>query len=856
MKTQRILIYTVICGLLCSCVGNSGNTSKTLNNIARQFGWSGCTITDAETMELNGPETVEIGDTTSYQASLICKNGDTVDISYDGNWSSGNYNILDINNQSDKGKAIAKTTGTTNINFTYQGQRLSKSVAVIQSYCGTGANLISTTVEPANIGSLPVGGTIQLAMYASCSNGTRVDITNSAQWMSSDQSIVKINNARLSAITKGSATISALLGSNKVFEKNVTVDRVLIKSLDIYGESKIAKGTSAKLFLRASYADGSLADVTNIAKYSVIYGQVKVSESGVITANNNGNYEIQAEVDGIYAMFDGEVTPAQMIAINLNSNNFTLTPYINSMATISATALYSDGSTTTIPQDQLNCNIQSRADNLSQTGCSFQQISDKEGLNQINVSYLPNPLIVIKPVTIGVSLSPIKALELTADKKDKYFVGNEVNYQVNLILQNGSKVNITKNIPLQTAVNGQVTPFSPTMPIVFDNTNQVLIFNKEIGELTTYNVYAQIDRIKSNQLSYSNVQINQQNIYDFNNALVGAFKSSILAAVKKAGWTPLRYANNSVSDYPVVKDFFTNNNFASLQTEPLSNDTFNKISPQFKNNLDYDTNDPNYQVQPVISRNLGNRADTIILTEFCNNTTTDQTFNTASISTSSTEGFSWGLGEKFGFSMSEKAGASIAGFSGEVSSTMSFEVSSTQNWNSSKTETFNMGNASIKVPPGKHAIVVSTVGNSDFFYKGKLPLKLTSSFPIFFRLNDPVNRISTVGKAALNDIYYPGTVADQYFEMAQSGTIYLDVKPQVLSTGGKTYRTVSHSVYFVNDSATGDLACIYPTGTQSTLQTADKTVSCSLPGSQLLQLKSDKNYSFLNRKPDLILPQQ
>ena len=167
-----------------------------------------------------------------------------------------------------------------------------------------------------------------------------------------------------------------------------------------------------------------------------------------------------------------------------------------------------------------------------------------------------------------------------------------------------------------------------------------------------------------------------------------------------------------------------------------------------------------------------------------------------------------------------------------------------------------MGNASIKVPPGKHAIVVSTIGNSDFFYKGKLPLKLTSSFPVVFRLNDTVNKISAVGKAGLNDIYYAGTTADQYFEMAKSGTIYLDVKPQVLSTGGKTYRTVSHSVYFVNDSASGNLTCIYPTGTQNGLQTVAKSVSRTLPSQQLLQLKNTSDYNFLNRKPDLILPQQ
>ena len=858
MKNNKIIFYAALClsGLISGCVGSSGTANKTHNHIAVRLGWSGCTLADAQRMELSGANTLEIGDVVSYQAALICKNGDTVDISYDSNWSSSNYNIIDINNQSDKGKATAKTTGNTTINITYQGQRLAKSVAVIKSYCGNGANLISTSVEPANITSLPVGGTVQLAMYANCSNGSKVDITNSAQWLSSDPSAIKINNALLTGVAKGSSTITANLGSNKVFERNIIVDRVLVKSLNIYGETKIAKGSKNSLLVRANYADGSTANVTNIVKYAVIYGPVKINESGVITGSNTGNFEIQAELDGVYTILDGEVTAAQMLAINLTRNSFVLTPYINSIAKITATALYSDGSIIDIPQDQLICDIKSRADNLNQTGCTFQQVAEKAGQNLINVSYAPNPLMPITPVTVEVSLSPIKSLELIADKQNKYFVGNEIKYKINLVLQNNSKVDITKNISLQTAINGLVTQFSPTMPIVFDNTNGVIIFNKEIGELTTYNVYAQIGTIKSNQLTYSNVAINQQNVYDFNNVMVNAFQNRILQTVKNSNWTPYSYSNNQLSENIIVRSFFNNNNFQTLQVLSLPTDTFNKVSSIFSKQVDYDVNDPNYQVQPVISRNLGNRADTIILTEFCNNTNVDQTFNTASISSSSTEGFSWGFGEKFGFSMSEKAGASIAGFSGEVSSTASFEVSSSQNWNSSKTETFNMGNASIKVSPGKHAIVVSTVGNSDFFYKGKLPLKLTSSFPIVFKLNDSVNKISAVGKASLDSVYQPGTVADQYFEQAKTGTIYLDVKPQVLSTGGKTYRTVSHSVYFVNDSAQGSLTCVYPSAQQNSLQTTLKATSKTIHNNELSQLQKDNGYSFLNRKPDIILPQQ
>ena len=858
MKNNKIILYAAIClsGLISGCVGDSSTANKTLNKVAVSLGWSGCTLAEAQKMELNGPDTIEIGDVISYQAALICKNGDTVDISYDSNWSSSNYNIIDINNQSDKGKATAKTIGNTSINITYQGQRIAKSVAVIKSYCGTGSSLISTSVEPANIVSLPVGGTAQLAMYANCSNGSKVDITNSAQWLSSDPSAIKIDRALLTGVAKGSSTITASLGTNKVFERNIIVDRVLVKSLNIYGDPKIAKGNKNNLLVRANYADGSIANVTNIVKYAVIYGPVKIDESGVITGYDTDNFEIQAQLDGVYTMLDGEVTAATMLAINLSKNDFVLTPYINSTAKITATASYSDGTITDIPPDQLSCDIKSRADNLNQTGCTFQQVAEKEGQNLINVSYIPNPLMTIAPVTIAVSLSPLKSLELTADKKDKYFVGNEIKYKINLLLQNGSKVDITKNIPLQTAVNGLVTQFSPTMPIVFDNSNGVIIFNKEIGELTTYNVYAQIGTIKSNQLAYSNVAINQQNIYDFNNVMVNAFQNRILQTVKSSNWTPLRYSNNSLSDYPLVKSFFNNNNFKSLLATSLSSDTFNKVSSTFAKQVDYDVNDPNYQVQPVISRDLGNRADTIILTEFCNNTNIDQTFNTASISSSSTEGYSWGLSEKIGLDIAAKLGADIAGFKGEVTATKKYEVSSSQNWNSSKTETFNMGNASIKVSPGKHAIVVSTVGNSDFFYKGKLPLKLTSSFPIIFKLNDSVNKISAVGKVGLDSVYQPGTAADQYFEQAKTGTIYLDVKPQVLSTGGKTYRTVSHSVYFVNDSAQGSLTCVYPTAQQNSLQTTLKAASKTIHNNELSQLQKENGYSFLNKKPDIILPQQ
>ena len=77
-----------------------------------------------------------------------------------------------------------------------------------------------------------------------------------------------------------------------------------------------------------------------------------------------------------------------------------------------------------------------------------------------------------------------------------------------------------------------------------------------------------------------------------------------------------------------------------------------------------------------------------------------------------------------------------------------------------------------------------------------------------------------------------------------------------LSTGGKTYRTVSHSVYFVNDSAQGSLTCVYPTAQQNSLQTTLKAASKTIHNNELSQLQKENGYSFLNKKPDIILPQQ
>lgn len=141
--------------------------------------------------------------TQQYTATATYGNNTTGDATSVVTWSSSVSNIATI---SATGLATAGTTlGTTTIT--------AKSGSVIANTGLTVSNqtVTSVTVAPSSV-SLISGATQQLSATANLSNNTTQIVTSSATWKSSDTTVATVSAGLVTAVSSGTATITATYG--------------------------------------------------------------------------------------------------------------------------------------------------------------------------------------------------------------------------------------------------------------------------------------------------------------------------------------------------------------------------------------------------------------------------------------------------------------------------------------------------------------------------------------------------------------------------------------------------------------------------------------------------------------------
>jgi len=150
--------------------------------------------------------TVLPGATQSFKATgTFGGNGGTGDVTLQTKWTSSDTSIATID---DTGLAKGIRYGGVTITGDCDCYKSETSLTVTS----TAVTLTSLAVTPVNA-TLNIGLTQQFAATGTYSNGTSGDITSSAVWSSSDNSVATVNSAGLATgVTAGSVTISAASG--------------------------------------------------------------------------------------------------------------------------------------------------------------------------------------------------------------------------------------------------------------------------------------------------------------------------------------------------------------------------------------------------------------------------------------------------------------------------------------------------------------------------------------------------------------------------------------------------------------------------------------------------------------------
>jgi uncharacterized protein YjdB len=204
-----------------------------------------------------------VGETQQFTADALHSDGTVADVTAEATWSSTDEDAATID---DHGLATPVATGETTITATLERISGDATLAVV-SIDPFG----SCKVEPASA-SLTVGQASEVRVIWTASDGSTRDVSDDAEWASSDESVVHVDGAGLAtAIAPGTAEVTAEVDDLECEPAMVTVVALACESLSIgthTGEDMIAAGQSIQLGAVCTTAEGMAFDATDQVEWS------------------------------------------------------------------------------------------------------------------------------------------------------------------------------------------------------------------------------------------------------------------------------------------------------------------------------------------------------------------------------------------------------------------------------------------------------------------------------------------------------------------------------------------------------------------------------------------------------------
>jgi hypothetical protein len=219
------------------------------------------------------------------------------------------------------GEVVALKDGQTTIEASFAGHTGTCQVTV------SPAVLESIDVEPNSV-TLDAGETQQLIVWANYDDGSRVNVTDLAGYISSDTNVADIQGAGLIVtFTQGQAIITASFGG-KADTCSVEVNPPVLTSLEVIPVSLVlGPGESHQLEVRAHYSDGSSVDVTAQANYaSSAPSIVEIQGTGLVVALKEGEATIGITYNNQVATCFVTVTPAILESVEVEPTSLNLDP--------------------------------------------------------------------------------------------------------------------------------------------------------------------------------------------------------------------------------------------------------------------------------------------------------------------------------------------------------------------------------------------------------------------------------------------------------------------------------------------------------------------------------------------------
>ena len=205
-----------------------------------------------------------------------------------------------------------------------------------------GTTVTALDLAPATL-ALAAGTSATLTATATLSDQTRLDVTSTAVWTSSDVAVATVAGGKVSALKLGATTITAQLG-DLTKTTAVTVSSAKLVSLGITPASPtLAKGVSQQLTAMGVFSDMTTQDLTTQVAWTSDAPEATVSPSGLLRGAAVGFANISAKLGEVSATTKATITDASLVSIALTPPSPSLAK--GTTAQLTATATFSDTTT-------------------------------------------------------------------------------------------------------------------------------------------------------------------------------------------------------------------------------------------------------------------------------------------------------------------------------------------------------------------------------------------------------------------------------------------------------------------------------------------------------------------------------
>ena len=282
---------------------------------------------------------VPLGTEQQFTATGTYTNGSTQNLSGAVSWSSSPSTVAII---SGAGLASSAGEGSATISASLGSVSASGTLTVGQPI------LVSLAITPSQP-SFALGTTQQLKATGTYSDGSTLDLTNTATWNTNSAAIATVNNQGLaSSVAIGSTSVTASLGSiTGTTTLNIT-PATMVSITVTPAIQTIPLGTTEQFSATARFTDGTTQNVTNTAQWSSDTGMVATisnggNSPGLAASVSTGTTNISASVGSVSGGTTLTVSAAALVSIAVTPAAPSIALGTNQQFT--ATGTLTDGST-------------------------------------------------------------------------------------------------------------------------------------------------------------------------------------------------------------------------------------------------------------------------------------------------------------------------------------------------------------------------------------------------------------------------------------------------------------------------------------------------------------------------------